>query len=89
VVTLEKSPHPVGGQVVLGIQPFGSVAFAADLFGNLQRGAGLETFDLVFRMAIGAGRRVPFALGSGSAVNAGGDIAGLLVVALAASFRLP
>jgi hypothetical protein len=89
VVAFEESAHPVTGQVVLGIKTLGRVAFAADLLGYFQRGTGLETFDPVFRMAVGAGGRVPFALGSGAAVNAVGDIAGLLVVALAASFRLP
>src|ERR1051326_5201011 len=65
MVALKKRLHAVRGKVVLGVQPFGSVAFAAKFGGNFQGRATLETNDLVLRMAIGAGRRVAMAGGDG------------------------
>ena len=87
VITLEESLHPVGRQIVFGIQPLGSVAVAANIGGNLQRRAALKADDFVFGMTIGAGGRFANAFGAGLAMNAGLNIFGGLGMAFAAGHR--
>ena len=84
VITGEERLHPVGGQVVFGIEPLRSVALAAHVLGNGQSRTVFEPLDSMFRMAAGASGRVAPAAGQRLAVNALDDIAGLFFVTLAA-----
>ena len=88
VVAFKKRLHPVRRHSVFGVEPFGSVTFAAHLFGDFS-GAAFQPFNFVLRMAIGAGGRFAQAFGRCPTVNTGLEIGGLLRVALAAGGREP
>ena len=65
------------------------MTLAADLNINLQRRAGLEGFDLVLRMAVGAGGRIAVTSRHGLAVHALFHVFGLLFVTPPARLRQP
>ena len=60
VIAVKEGLHPVAGQFVFGVEPFRSVAAAANLGGNFRRSV-FQAGDLVFGMAVGAGGRVAHA----------------------------
>ena len=86
VVTFKKCFDPVGRQIVLGVQLFRSVAFAANLFGYGQGRAVLESDNLVFGMAVTASGGVAAALRHGLPMHARHDILGFLFMALSTGF---
>ena len=85
VVAVEKGPHPVRREVVLGVQPLRGVAVAA----HLGRRTALEGGDLVLGMAIRACGRVPVARRHRLAMDTGLDVLGYLVVARPARLGQP
>ena len=70
VVTGEEAGDPVRGQVIPGIETFRGMAAAAHILGHGQQGRGPEIADLVVGVAVGAGGRVPDAVGQCLAVDA-------------------
>ncbi len=87
VVALEESLYPVGGQIVLGIQPLRGMAITAHVGGDFERRSALEPYNFVLGMTIRAGRRITMPGSDGFAVDAFLNIFSGLVVAAAAGFR--
>jgi len=88
MVAFEESFDAIGGQIEFCVEPFRSVAFAANLRGNFEWRTVLQALDLMFGMAIVADGRIAFAGRCGTAMDARGDIARLLLVTLAAGLSL-
>ncbi len=84
VVALKEGFHPVRGQIVFRVEPLRSMTLAAELSRNPQRRTALQGFDLVLRMAIGAGGRFPAPRRHGFAVHALFHVLGHLLVTPAA-----
>ena len=89
VVAVKKCFHAVRRQIVLRIQPLGSVAAAAHILGNAHRRTTFQRTNLVIVMATRAGRRILRAGRHRLAVNAHLPVAHFLVVTRAARFCLP
>lgn len=70
-----------------GVEPFRSMAAAADLFGDLDRRGGAQVLDLMLGMAVNAGGRVASALGGSLPVHARLQLRGFLEVTLTARRR--
>src|SRR5689334_10946370 len=76
MVTVEKGLNPVGGQVVLGVQPLRGVAVTANVRRDFQWRTALQSHNFVFGVTIRAGRGIPMALRDRFAVHARLDILG-------------
>ena len=86
VITFEERLHAIIGQIVLRVQSLGSMAAAANLFGN--RHAAFQGLDLVFGVAVRTRGRPPLPGSNGLAMDTLLPIARFLLVTLTARLRL-
>ena len=85
VIAFEEGVDLSAGEAEAGIEPFGGVAFAADILRDLEWGGCLEGFDLVAGMAVQAIGGIAMAAGDAFPVAAFFEVRGRLGMALGAS----